>query len=198
MLQKKLARIILSIAILSISTSAFAVLPGFNVGLQLGVGTTNYDANDFDGVVSAHIKKDGFAGRVYGGYQFNCNWGAELGYTLFTNTKFKNINETNNDGKIRHQAVDLSIKGIYSFDNGLDLLGRLGAAYVWMQTNGLLEATGFRDRNFERFQPLFGLGVSYDLAPDFPIEFAYTRFQKVNGQISSNNLFTVGLSYYFG
>lgn len=190
---KVIKSILIAFGILGASSAALAALPGFNVGIQAGLGRTEYSAKDIKNVTTARITdKTGFAGRIYAGYNFDQNWGAELGFTQFQKTEFKNIGGTGLNGSVRHQAVDLAGKGIYSFGNGFDVFGKLGAAYVKAQTSGALSGSK------SRIQPVLGAGVTYDITPNVPVELAYTRFQKAGGKIASSNLFTLGLAYNFG
>lgn len=196
MLQKKLfvAVALAGFALIGFSTAANAALPGFYAGGQLGYGHTSWTNSDLH-VNSASIDQDGLAGRVFGGFEFNENWAAELGYTRFPNTDVKNINGVaGNNGDINNQYdIDLVAKGILPLANSFSMYGKLGGAYA--------KASSSRDliTSSSRVYPTFGVGLSYDITPNVPVDLSWNRVQKVNnGPIPSTDLFAVGVAYNFG
>jgi opacity protein-like surface antigen len=189
----------LVLASLLSSSAAFAYLPGFNVGIQLGEGFTNYKSRDFTGIRTAEIKNSGVAGRAYGGYLFNENFGFELGYTAFSKVKFGNINGTLNttslSGNVKTYVVDVLGKGIYPFDNGIDIYGKLGLGFAKATSSGFV-----RDNN-TRAQPGIGAGIEYNITPNFLVNLDYLHYQRVgaaSNNIESTNLASFGVGYSFG
>ncbi len=166
----------------------------------------------------------GLVGRIFVGYQFNPNWAAELGYIKFKDEHFKGsyigsgVNTSHVDdwvdvnyaykGVVKEHAVDLVGKGILPLENGFDLYGKLGIAYV-QQTAARTEAPadsstytgepypGKRTVDTNKLLPEFGVGVSYDITPNVPVDLSWTHIQKTSGTIESADFVSLGLAYKF-
>ncbi len=206
MLKKNLlAKLAVSaIAACAISTVANAAVSGPYVGGQVGWGNTNINNNDIFGNnsgISSSIDNTGVAGRIFAGYQFNPNWAAELGYTRFSDTDINDITAYGvpvGNGSLREQAFDLVGKGILPLQNNFNLYGKLGAAYLQgdMSFNGSgVSTTG--DEN--KVYPTYGVGISYDVTPNVPVDLSWNRIQKVgDSDLQSTDLIAVGIAYNFG
>ena len=193
---KRYAQFIITAGLLLASSIALAGLPGFNMGIQLGEGFTNYKARDFTGIRTSDIKNSNIAGRAYGGYLFNENFASEVGYTVFSKVKFSNINSINTlSGNVKTYVIDLVGKGIYPFDNGIDIYAKLGLALAKATSSGTVH-----DNN-TRVQPAMGLGTDYNITPNFLVDLAYAHYQRVgaaSNNIESTNLVSLGVGYSFG
>lgn len=213
MLQKKLAIAALAgFATLSLSTIANAALPGFYIGGEAGWGDTHYTISDLalPGVTTASSKSTGFAGRIFVGYQFDCTWGAELGYTLFSNAKFDNGagfvpgigTVVSANAKVEQYAVDLVGTGTLPLGNCFNLYGKLGAAYVHAKATATVNfptTSVSENDDGNKVFPTASVGVNYDLTPNIPIGIEYTRIQKVGStNIKSSDLVAAVISYHFG
>lgn len=176
---------LVSLAVLSLSNIANAAANGFYVGGQLGYGNTNYSEP------GVSIDKTGLAGRASVGYQFCPNLAGELGYTKFNNTKGKSEGES---VTLKQHAFDLTAKGMLPFGNGFNAYGVLGAA--WMRADAKSE-DGKQNRS--RILPTFGIGLSYDITPQLPVDISWRRIQKIGStDLKSADLYSVGVSYHFG
>lgn len=188
----KIAKKLCLISLLALSSSAaFAAVPGFYVGAQLGDADNHY-SNSNANVTSSNIDDTGIAGRIFGGYEFTPLWGLELGYIRFSNIKYSNINGTASSGEIKQDAVDILGKRSFPFDNGVSLVAKAGMA---VETARHDSNVGNDDNEV---QPVFGIGVSYDIIPQIPVELSYMRYQDVGGNIPSSDFLALGVSYYFG
>jgi OmpA-OmpF porin, OOP family len=195
---QKLIAIVSGVAGLFIAASAQATVPGPYLGLQIGWGTI-HQPNFSDNTNHS----DGVAGMAFGGMQFNEYLGVELGYT-----KFSNMNTSASDGfssangTIKSYATDLVAKVTLPLQNGLNLYGKVGGAYLWEQatvtvTDGPFRAT---DRNTEsKIMPAFGLGASYDINSNVTGDLAWMHIQKVgNTDLANTDFVGLGLTYHFG
>lgn len=184
---------------LSISATASAAANGAYVGGQIGLANTNYNHTTMD--------NSGLAGRIFGGYQFNQYFATELGYTQFSHADYKTVHFLGNTlkGHIAENAVDLVGKGILPLQDGFSLYGKAGAAYLTgeqvLTARGpdVLNGYAKHDVTEHRILPTFGVGVSYDITPNVPVDISWTRIQKVgNTDLQSTDFFGVGVSYHFG
>lgn len=215
MLNKK---ILLGVATVGLSAlvavNASAALPGAYVGGTLGWGDVHqggFPAPAFD------TKSDdtGIAGRLFGGYQFDDTWGAELGWSRFSNATAKGklvrgfgpfYSVTNLSGTIKTDAFDLVGKATLPIQDGFSVYGKAGIAYLYQRADvsisgGALVPSGVLkgSDNEHRIFPTFTVGTSYDITPNVVADLSWNRIQKVgSSDLSSTDLVGVGLSYSFG
>lgn len=193
-----LVAILASASLLGVSTLANAALPGFYLGGQAGWGDTHYNSD----ATGATSKKDtGLAGRIFTGYQFDQNWAAELGYTRFHNsTATYNLGAGAGNATItlKEQAIDLVGKGILPLQDGFALYGKLGAA--WLDAKASASNATIEGSDTEhKILPTFGVGLSYDITPNVPVDISWNRIQKVgNTNLESTDFFSLGIAYNFG
>lgn len=232
--KNRILSMMLAVASLWIATDANATVNGFYLGGQGGWGNVhqeglsnsdvttviNSQVGDFTQTASSSSSSSaGLAGRIFGGYQISQNLAVELGYTRFHNMtasvseSFTDI-DTSTTGKVstdmtlKTQAVDLVAKGIIPFQNGFNIYGKLGAAYlratgdanVTYTETGAAPIKGKVDASANSIYPTFGAGVGYDLTQNVVADVSWNRIQKVGGNsnLASTDLFAVGLSYHFG
>lgn len=186
-----LKKLLLICGLLNLSANAFAAVPGFYLGGQFAEATTNYSNSDGN-VNSASISDSGIAGTLYGGYQLTPVFAMEVGYTRYSNITYDNINGTTASGDIKQDSIQLYAKRSFLFCYGTSLFGKLGAALV----------TARHDNNVgndeQSVLPALSVGISFDILPYLPIDFAYTHMQNVGGGIPNIDSFGVGLAFYFG
>jgi len=238
MLNKKTMLGVVAVSLSTIvAANAIAATPGVYVGGQLGAGNVHQDSSYTVTVpnkhyVSTNLKNSdskawGLAGRIFAGYQFDQNFGAELGYMKFSDATSKSTDTYKDNSASRKSmiallpstdvaiqnttktsAVDLVGKAIYPVGNGFNLYAKAGVAYV-MQKNdfsakssknvpGFKVAGGNKDEN--KFMPTFGVGASYDISPNAAVDVSYSRIQKVgsSSKINSTDFVGAGLTYSFG
>ncbi len=184
--------------------------------LAQGLGTNNFKMNSFGNNGS----DSGLAGRLLGGYQFNENWAAEFGWSKFKNmTTRANATAIDNrtglpvsssaSGTVKTDAFDLVAKGIYPIYDKINVYGKLGMAYLMQRThvNATISepgvgytANGRGSDNEHKVYPTFGVGASYEFAPNVAADLSWNRIQKVGSSksMSSTDLVGVGLTYSIG
>ncbi|MDR3477687.1 MAG: outer membrane beta-barrel protein [Gammaproteobacteria bacterium] len=188
--KKLLSLAIASLAGLFIASTASATIAGAYVGGQLGWGQTNI----FKGVNTQGYKTNdtGIAGRLFGGYQINQNFAAELGYMKFSNATVKH-----ESGDIQTYAVDIAAKAMMPLSNSFGVYGKLGAAYL-NESFGISNGNSRVSFSEGKVYPELGVGVSYDFTQQLSTDLSYTRIQKTsNGNLNSTDFVGLGLSYHF-
>ena len=165
----------LTVAALAISATAglaHAAKPGTYAGLGLG-----YSKTDISFASASSKKTDGLAGRIFGGYNFNQNFGLELGATRYNTLKAKTDNfvyddVVYNNASLRGHitALDLIAKGYLPFGEGFNAYALAGLAYEMADAKVNASRTVANRTESIRvkgsqdgFAPKFGLGVSYDI-----------------------------------
>ncbi len=234
MLSKK---IMCGVAVLgtAVALNAYAVQPGFYMGGQLGWGKVHQDTitnHDLNAITTSGLgynnytvksysessSDSGLAGRLFGGYQINETWGAELGWSKFKNMTTKasdkgvdNVNglpfSSSASGTVKTDAIDLVAKATYPIQNNINVYGKLGAAYLMQRANAsaALSEPGFKvagsgSDNEHKVYPTFGVGASYEFTQNVAADLSWNRIQKVGNskKMSSTDFVGVGLIYSIG
>jgi OOP family OmpA-OmpF porin len=222
-----LAAAIAGVAGMWIATANAAISGQPYIGGELGVGNVHqggFSQADLTAaapgtiVASGNSARDtGLAGRIFGGYQFNQNFAAEMGYTKFSTANAKSYattvsttGSTNLKSSIRTDALDLVGKGILPLEYGFNVYGKLGLAYLRTQGSSTTTTTttGFgstttsstTSNNAHHIYPTFGAGVGYDITKNITTDVSWNHIQKVGGsnKLANTDLFGVGLTYNFG
>lgn len=118
------------------------------------------------GVGASRTDTDETSYKLYGGYQFNPNWGAELAY--------------NDLGRYRNANIESwTLAGVGTLPLGAQwsLLGKLGLAANRTRFAG---TTNYKDL-------LVGVGVGYSFTKQFGLRLEYEDFGKLSNQGGANN-----------
>lgn len=158
-----------------------SVLSGLYVGGNIGYGKTNETFGDS----LSGFQNKGFAWGVNGGYQFNKNFAAEVGYTQMANVKYDAANLAT-----QNRIVDIVAKGIYPLNEQFNVFGKLGAAYT--HTNDVAE-----DVKHSAIVPYFGAGVGYNLTENVSLNVQGFATTKRADAVPAMFGGTVGLQYSF-
>lgn len=189
-----------------------AEMAGFYAAAQLGyanshINTTNLVTvnNGTSPVPLPGLNHLAFAYRLSFGYQFDQHWALEWGYRHFSHTDiFVNATQYTANASSKSSAFDLTAKGILPVTCKLTLNAKLGLAYLRPNSQGSLSTlapyNGTQHRYSNTLEPTFGLGVSYALKPNVPVEFSWNRIQKMGGNnhAPSSDFYALGVAYYFG
>jgi OmpA-OmpF porin, OOP family len=188
------------------STLAHSEVPGFYVNMQLGSAKTrlqhamNIPPEQAD--ILPSIDDDQFAYRLGFGYQLDQNRSIEIGYRDFGKHSAKYDVPMGDPLISQHEnesAFDVSGKWSMVLSPRFNGYVKGGAALV--KTNTYIEVNGkrFIDDTQSKVQPVFGLGLSYAITPEWPIDLSWSRIQHVGSDAApSSDFYSIGISYYFG
>lgn len=159
----------------SLAPAAFAAddEPGFTVGLDYG----RTEAKKYcDHITNCDNSDKG--PRVEVGYEFNKNFGVELGYTSF-GTVFDS-----DEGAVsirqKSNAITLSALGSLPVNEWFGVFGRLGYARYDTNNSGEIEGVPIRDENGNT--PFWGAGVKFSLNEQFAIRVEYQNYRDLSDQ----------------
>ncbi len=197
----KLASI--AILLLTVSSTTFAVRNGPYLGLQLGESNSQ---NKSELVITSPVtveqispSNSGFAGRIFGGYNFNQYAAWEIGYAYYAASSYKVSGGTGNNPAIRQNAVDLVAKGIFPFsDTGFDIFGKAGIAVVHSSTSATVltsQNTNGHGATINKALPTLGVGVSYDITQNWVADFSANQIFG-SGDVKSITFIAFGISYH--
>ena len=150
----KMAPSLIAIAMAALGTTTAHAADDIYFGA--GVGAAHFNGlNNVEGV--EHGTEDAFAGNAFAGYNFNENFGAELGYQY--------AGRGSADGE-RYENQGATLSGIARLPLGEDfsLFGEAGA--YWAHTDGL-------DNSDTRVSPLAGVGLTYKLNDALDLQARY-------------------------
>ncbi len=212
MLKRNTIPFLLMSTALVITQNVQAEMPGFYAGAQLGYANTHLNTTDLVTVnhATSPVSLPGLNNilltyRLSFGYQFDQHWAMEFGYRHFNNAStsaFSNNYIASASSKM--SAFDLTAKGILPLNSKLNLYAKLGLAYLRPNTHGSLNViapyNGTTNSYSKTLEPTFGVGISYALKPNVPVEFSWNRIQKMGGSnhAPSSDFYSLGVSYYFG
>lgn len=207
MLRTKLvAAAILGGAVMMTANLATAAVPGFYAGVQGGWSNIAYNTSDY--VVDAgSVKKSGFGGRPFIGYQLDQYFGIETGYTWYAKNKLRNgsyydVSSIVTTGDFKQSAWDIVAVGTLPLEQGFSLYAKGGAAYVNAKatetaTDASLNGSFTISDSTHEWRPVAGVGVSYDFNEMVSGDVSWTRVFSGSG-IANSDLAAVGVTYHFG
>jgi OOP family OmpA-OmpF porin len=136
-----------------------------------GIGQSKFKdacSGSFTGV-SCDDKDTAF--KIFGGYQFNKNIAAEVGYTDLGKAKASGAGVT---AEQKATAWELSALGSFPVWQQLSILGRLGLYYG----EGKVDAPGVSGKK-NTTDLTYGLGVGYDFTRNLGVRGEWQRYAKV-------------------
>ena len=156
---------------LSFAPAALAEENGFNVGIDYG----RTEAKKYcENITNCSNSDKG--PKVHVGYDFNQNFGLELGYTSF-GTLFDS-NESSLSLTQKSNAITLS--GIYTVPVGemFGVYGRFG--YARYDTNNSGKVLGVDIKDEQGNTPFWGAGVEVNLNPQFALRAEYQNYRDLS------------------
>jgi len=223
MFQKKLGKSLLIVGALVLTSSAYADnTSGYYLGAQAGYGKADYgsDFKKFTQYVypSSSASEGGFAGRLFGGYQFNPYFALESGFTVFSRNDYKGSgndqygNYYTTDFNLKTWTWDVMGKAILPFStftnasNPLSVFVEAGGALVNANAD-IQDSLGiFNSGTTRQWKPVAGVGASYRFNPNLSADINYqhvfgekTSFEDspIKLQAPSTDFVGVGLTYHF-
>lgn len=198
-----------AVGLLSIlSMNAYAVLPGFYMGLMLGPATNDGSAIGMQTadtpptIVQATPTSQQFGTRLFMGYKSSQYFGAEGGLTYFSGIKY-DAGDANlcSSANVRVRDFDFLGVGTYTFPStGIGLYGKAGAALVYMTESGcmnpdLSQQCG-KTTYSNQVKPAASVGVSYDMSQNWVIDASWNRLF-VGSPVNNMDMYALGISYHF-
>lgn len=167
---------------------------GGYMGLNVGRASNDPDIGGVT-VVSRDEKNTGF--KLYGGYGFTRNWGAEVG--------FADLGKVNNVYRVgtTNIALNYRTKSLYAAGTGtlplsdrFSLFGKLGVAAN--RTSGSASGAGltFNGRGTEA-SLMGGIGAKFDFTPNLGVVLEYEDFGKIDDGGAKANMWSAGVRYKF-
>ncbi len=158
------------------------------VGVNVGRAEQKLTAS---GIGSVKDTDTGF--KLYGGYQFDQNFGIEAGYNWLGTANF---GSGVNSFTTKPQSLYLAATATLPLADQFALFAKLGAS----RNRTRLSAPGVSSDTVHRTSALVGVGLSYAFAPNIAAVLEYEDFGKLADEDGVNlkaNLISVGLRFKF-
>ncbi|MGL6469841.1 porin OmpA [Aeromonas caviae] len=164
-------------------------------GAKLG-WSNFYGVDEASSIISADEDNDEVGAGAFVGYQINQNLGVELGYDYLGKYKYSGTRKSlpfNDD--VTAQLAQLTLKLGYPVAENLDLYGRIGGGYGWVDSDAL--------DSDSRLNFVGALGAEYAFSRDWAGRFEYQYSSPYgskddNGIRMDNGLLSLAAVYRFG
>lgn len=139
---------------------------GFYAGASLGITSLDVDTKGLP--VSVDDSTTG--AKIYGGYQFTRNWGAEIGVVNFGDIKFGSPVS----GSLKFNAFTVAGVGTMPLDTRWSAFGKAGL-YNW-KTKGTASSPGVLITGDSGTDLMLGGGVLYNIDKTFAVQGEFEYF----------------------
>jgi hypothetical protein len=152
----------------------------------VGVGVASADHEDSRG-----FEGDGYkaSGKLFGGYDFNQNWGVEAGYTDFRKS---DVNGIAGRGETKGYGYYVAAKAMAPINEKFGVYGKLGLQNSQRELRTV--AYTAKDHATDAYG---AVGVEYKLNQQVGLTAEYERYGKSKDFGASANVVTVGARYSF-
>lgn len=190
----------------SLASTAYAVAPGFYMGLMLGPatntsGTQEAVIEDSTATTPVTPRSNQFGTRVFMGYKINTYAGVEGGVSLFSKINYNTKNvPTCTTPSVRVRDLDVAGKGTLPWGD-FDVFVKAGVAYAYITESGAFflpkpgETCG-QNHYISGFKPTVSAGASYTLSQSWVTDISWNRIM-VGGIPKNIDFYGIGISYHF-
>lgn len=152
----------------------------------VGVGVATADHEDFGGLDSDGYKA---SGKIFGGYEFNQTWGAEVGYTDFRKA---DISSATNSGDTKGYGYYVAAKASTALNDQFSLYGKLGVQHSQRELRTNL--VNLKDDDTGAYG---AVGLQYNINQNVALTAEYERYGKSKDFGAKPDVWTVGARYSF-
>lgn len=163
----------------------------------VGAGVASAD-HDFSINGTTNSDTDGWkaSGKLFAGYEFNQNWGAEVGYTDFRKSSANyTYNGAQGSAESKGHSIYLAAKGTVPINEQFSAYGKLGAAYN--KTSLSTNTPGLSYDNDNKTTAYGALGLQYKLNQQVSMVAEYERYGSKRDFGAKPDVVTVGARYSF-
>lgn len=156
---------------------------GWLVGGQIGQSKLKFDCP-----AGLSCDDTDTAFRIFGGYNFNKNFGAELGYSELGKAKFSAAGVS---GDAKSTAWDVMAVGTLPLNQKFDLYGKLGWYFADTKTSGALSSS---DSNNDF---TFAIGGAYNFNKNLSARLEWQQYTKVGSDSNNGDVDVIGVGVVY-
>ena len=135
------------------------------------------------------------SGKLFGGYDFNQNWGVEAGYTDYrTSNASYTVGGVPGSAEADGHSVYLAGKATLPVNERFSVYGKLGAAYNKVDLSSTTPGLSRDESDTELYG---GVGVQYNLNQNVSLIAEYERYGSSRDFGAKPDVWTVGAKYSF-
>jgi OOP family OmpA-OmpF porin len=164
--------------------------------LGAGFGPSRYDRSIADGLISSGSVDGSDTGlKFFGGFQVNPSFALEAAYVNLGEARYSGdfFGDPVVGGRVEVTGINLS--GVLSapLAQGFSVFGKLGL-FLWeAEANDITAGVPFSDRQ-DGTDLSFGIGASYDVAPNVSVRAEWEFFQPAD---TDTSLLSIGVVFRF-
>jgi OOP family OmpA-OmpF porin len=192
-MKKIIFALIAGAAVTAAAQAQTAAAPHLYVGVGVATADHNYSLNG-NGV--SNVDSDGYkpSAKVFGGYDFNQNWGVEVGYTDNRDSDFSYTTKgVTANGTSNGHSFYIAGKGTAPITEQFAAYGKLGVAY---NQQSLSTNTGL-NIDSDDTGVYAAAGLQYAVAPQVSLIAEYERYGKRKEFGAKADAITIGAKYSF-
>ena len=177
----------------AIAAATLTAAPAFAQGyVGFGAGSSKISGADSGTFTGGNTNKS--LVKIFGGFQFTPNWGAELQYSDLGKRDISNAGVP--VGSFTTSQYSIAGTGTLPLSSGFSLLGKLGVS-----ANRVNAPAGALSSS-NNTSAMIGIGASYSFTPALSLRVEYEDFGKVatiaaNGSTVRANAYSISLKYGF-
>ena len=159
----------------------------------IGVATADHENSSVGGLTN--VDSDGYkaSGKIFGGYEFDQNWGVEAGYTDFRNANVNySVNGTNGSGTTKGSSYYVAGKYNMPVNDQFSVYGKLGLQHSERKLESA--ALNLKDTDTGAYG---AVGLQYNLNQQVALTAEYERYGKTKTVGAKADVWTVGARYSF-
>ncbi|MCS0582931.1 porin family protein [Massilia pinisoli] len=159
----------------------------------IGVATADHENSSVGGLTN--VDSDGYkaSGKIFGGYEFDQNWGVEAGYTDFRNANVNySSNGVNGSGKTKGSSYYVAGKYNMPVNDQFSVYGKLGLEHSERKLESA--ALNLKDTDTGAYG---AVGLQYNLNQQVALTAEYERYGKTKTVGAKADVWTVGARYSF-
>jgi len=183
---EKLKRIVLACVAVTLLAAEIAFTPmaqaqgGF---AGVGFGQTSVDIEcDLDITCSADDSDSGF--KIFGGYQFNPNFAFEVAYVDLGEAKISGTDSFlgSTTATFEVSGFNFAVVGSFPVGERFELMAKAGVFRWDMDLNVSSSVFGSGSESETGFNPMFGIGGSFNITKKFGVRVEYEKFLDVGDE----------------
>ena len=159
----------------------------------IGVATADHENSSVGGLTN--VDSDGYkaSGKIFGGYEFDQNWGVEAGYTDFRNANVNySVNGTNGSGTTKGSSYYVAGKYNMPVNDQFSVYGKLGLEHSERKLQSA--DLNLKDTDTGAYG---AVGLQYNLNQQVALTAEYERYGKTKTVGAKADVWTVGARYSF-
>lgn len=162
-----------------------------------GIASADREVSTSSIPAATRVDADGYktSGKLFGGYEFNRNWGVEAGWTDYRSSDVNySLSGLQGSGEVKGHSLYLAGKASMPINEQFSAYAKLG---VSRNKNELEMVNAAMNRSESKTEAYGALGLQYNINQNTSLIAEYERYGKSKDWGVKPNVWTVGAKYSF-